>query len=154
MSSERAVHELMLQVGPVLDLEQVTEFAEDHAWRLVFDAATAIDIEYDSYADRLVLTADVAPVELHAREKTFEAMLRYNYLWTEHGGVRAALDGAPGRAVLMIEMPASGLEMTRICAVLKNFSAVVEGWRGVLASIATAGGASDAPFNATGMIRV
>jgi len=80
--------------------------------------------------------------------------LRYNYLWTEHGGVRAALDGSPGNVVLMIETPGSGLEISKLCNILQGFRAAVEGWRGVLASIASGRAASDTLAIADGMIRV
>jgi hypothetical protein len=154
MSSWQAVHDLMTRVGPVLDLQQVTEFAEDQAWRLVFDASTGVDVDYDGRGDRLVLTATVAAVEAHAQAKSFEALLRYNYLWTQHGGVRAALDGAPGNVVLMIEVPAAGLDVSKLCTILQGFRAVVEGWRGVLASIASGSAASDTLVFSEGMIRV
>jgi hypothetical protein len=154
MSSWQTVHELIAQVGPVLDLRQVTEFAEDRTWCLVFDASTGIDVDYDERGDRLVLTANVAAVAGHAQAKSFEALLRYNYLWTEHGGVRAALDGSPGNVVLMIETPASGLEISKLCNILQGFRAAVEGWRGVLASIASGRAASDTLAIADGMIRV
>jgi hypothetical protein len=154
MSSWQAVHDLMAQVGPVLELQQVTEFAEDRTWCLVFDESTGIDVDYDERGDRLVLTANVAAVEAPAQAKSYEALLRYNYLWSEHGGVRAALDGAPGKVVFMIETPVSGLEISKLCNILQGFRAVVEGWRGVLASIASGGTASDTLVFADGMIRV
>jgi hypothetical protein len=154
MSSWQAVHDLIAQVGPVLDLQQVTEFAEDQAWCLVFDTSTRVDVDYDEHGDRLVLTANVATVEAHAQAKSFEALLRYNYLWTQHGGVRAALDGAPGNVVVMIETPASGLEISKLCSIVQGFRATVDGWRGVLASIASGGAASDKLVISDGMIRV
>jgi hypothetical protein len=154
MSSWQAVHDLIARVGPALDLQQVIEFTEDRSWHLVFDASTTIDVDYDEGGDRLMLTANVAALAADAREKSFGALLRYNYLWTEHGGVRAALDGSPGNVVLMIETPASGLEISRLCNILQNFRNVVEGWRVVLASIASGGAVSNAPFASEGMIRV
>ncbi|MBS1196605.1 MAG: type secretion chaperone, CesT family [Proteobacteria bacterium] len=153
MSSQRAIHELMAQVGPVLDLDRVTEFAEDQTWHLVFDESTSVDVEYDDDGNRLMLTGDVGAVPSQSREKAFEALLRYNYLWTEHGGVRGALDGSAGNVVMMVEMTASGLDITRLCSVLQNFRAVVEGWRDVLTSIADGSNVSEAPFNSPGMIR-
>jgi hypothetical protein len=74
-------------------------------------------------------------------------------LWTQHGGVRAALDGAPGNVVLMIETPAAGLEVSKLCNILQGFRAAVEGWRGVLSSIASGGTASDTLQFSEGMIR-
>jgi hypothetical protein len=60
----------------------VIEFTEDRSWHLVFDASTTIDVDYDEGGDRLMLTANVAALAADAREKSFGALLRYNYLWT------------------------------------------------------------------------
>lgn len=154
MSSQQAIHDLIAQIGPILDLAQVTAFPEDACWRAVFDAATWIDVEYEAAGDRLVLTATVGPVEESARQRSYEALLRYNYIWTEHGGVRGALDGTPGNVVLMIEMPAAGVDLPRLCQVLQNFKVVVEGWRELLGTIGN--GAVPARFDAlvTTMLKV
>lgn len=153
MSSQQTIHNLMMQLGPVFKLHQVTEFAEDLSWHIVIDESTRMDIEFDEKGDRLILTADVAAVKMQAREKTFELLLRYNYLTTEHGGVRAALDGTPGRVVLMVEMPCCNLEISRLCCVLQNLRTVVDGWRTVLVSIASGVISSKESYAMAGMIR-
>jgi len=40
MPSQQTIHDLVTQIGPVIDLAQVTAFPDDAAWRMVFDAAT------------------------------------------------------------------------------------------------------------------
>lgn len=153
MSSQQAVHDLIVLVGPTLDLAQVTEFEEDAAWRLVFDESIWVDLEYDDEGDRLILTGMVGAVAEAARARAYEALLRYNYLTTEHG-VRAALDGAPGDVVLMVEMPAADADLPLLCQVLRDFRVVVEGWREALGSIAaetSSQGFEQLPVN---MIRV
>lgn len=152
MSSQQAVHDLMAQIGPVLELAQVTEFADDASWRLVFDADTQMDIEYDPQGERLMITGNLA-AEPQNREKAFEALLRYNYLWTAHGGVRAALDGVPGKLVLMLEMPTARLEMSHLCAVLQNFRTVIDGWRAILKGNTSTQAADELPVDWTGIIR-
>jgi len=154
MSSQEAIHDLIAQIGPILDLAQVTVFPEDSCWRAVFDAATWIDVEYEAAGDRLVLTGTVGPVEESARQRSYEALLRYTYIWTEHGGVRAALDGTPGNVVLMVELPAAGVDLPRLCQVLQNFRGVVGGWRELLVTIGS--GSAPARFDAlaTTMLKV
>ena len=152
--SLQAIHELMAQAGPVLELEQVTEFAEDAAWALAFDRETQIDVEYDEAGARLVLTGNVGAVPEHARAKAYEALLQYTYIWTEHGGVRAALDPLNALVVLMVELPVAGLEISRLASVVQNFRGAIEGWRGVLASIAAGGGEAAVAFPDSGMLRV
>src|SRR5436190_23609242 len=68
MSSQQAVHDLMAQVGPLMDeVERVTEHADLGAWVVVFEARTRIDVACDEEGARLVLTTEVAAVEEHAR---------------------------------------------------------------------------------------
>lgn len=154
MNSTQAIHELMVEIGPILDLQQVTEYAEDSAWLLVCDDETRIDAEYDQANERLMLTGDVAVVAEHARAKVYEALLQYNYLWTEHGGVRAALDASQGMVVLMFELQVAALDISRLSSVLLNVREVVEGWRRILASIEAGGDGADVIHPAPGMVRV
>jgi len=154
MATLEAVQGIMMRVGTTLDLQQVTEFAEDGAWSLIFDATTTIDAEYDEARQRVIFTGDIGAVPAQARERALELLLQYSYLWPEHGGVRAALDGPSGHAVLMVDLAAQDIELTRFCDALSNFRAVVDGWRNVLASMTTRGGATGASLDMTGFIRV
>jgi hypothetical protein len=154
MPSQQTIHDLVAQIGPVIDLAQVTAFPDDAAWRMVFDATTWIDMEYDDAAARLVFTGTVGPVDEGARPRTYEALLRYAYLWTEHGGVRAALDGTPGNVVLMFEMPATDVDLPRLCQVLQNLRTVIDGWREVLPAIASGSATPGQEIIPMNMIRV
>jgi hypothetical protein len=109
--------------------------------------------EYDEPGARLVLTGTVGAVAEHARARAYEALLQYTYIWPEHGGVRAALDGPQGMVVLMLELPLAGLEISRLSSVLQNFRGVIEGWRGILASITAGGGETSVAFPPSGMTR-
>lgn len=152
MPSQQAIHDLMAQIGPVLDLAKVTEFSEEASWHLAFDADIGMDIEYDPDGERVMITGGIA-AEPTNREKVYEALLHYNYLWTEHGGVRAALDGLPGHLVLMLEVPISRLEMSYLCAVLQNFRTVIEGWQVILKDNAIKKETAVLPIHMTGIIR-
>lgn len=152
MSSQHAIHDLMVQIGPVLDLSQVTEFPEDASWHIAFNADIGMDIEYDPDCERVMITGDLG-AEPQNREKVYAALLHYNYLWTVHGGVRAALDGLPGRLVLMLEMPISHLEMSHLCAVLQNFRTVIEGWQDILKDNTAKNEVAVLPIHMAGIIR-
>ena len=155
MSSMQAIHELMAQAGPILDLLQVTEYADDRAWTLVFAEDSRVDVEYDETGDRLVLTSEIGTIPQGAREKAYEALLHYNYIWPVHGGVRSAVEPATGGVVLMIDLAAGDLEISRLASVLQNFRTVADGWRGVLAGIPAGGtGKVEVGMPSGGMIRV
>ncbi|SDG76746.1 type III secretion system chaperone [Propionivibrio dicarboxylicus] len=152
MSSQQTLRDLMTEIGPLLDLAQITEFSEDASWHLVFDTDIHMDIEYDPKGERLMITGDLSELP-QERENTCVALLRYNYLWTEHGGVRAALDGVPGRLVLMLEMPVARLEISRLCAALRNLRTVIETWRAILSGKTSAREAAEQVITMAGIIR-
>lgn len=147
MREIQAMRDLMVRVAPTLDLKHVTEYAEALAWALVFADEMRIDAEYDDANHRLILTGDGAAIPELARERAYETLLSYGYLWTEHGGVRAALDASTRTVVLMIELSAEELDVSRLAAVLHNFRGTIEGWRGVLAAsgASTSDTGSDSP---------
>jgi len=142
-----ALQDLMAQAGPVLDLARVTAYEGEHAWSLVFDDeyGSSIDAEWDSAAERLVLTASVATVPESARLRAYELLLQYNYLWNEHGGVRAALADPAGDVALLFDLPLTGLDLPRLCEVLTNLHAVAGGCRSVLGAAAEAASAARVP---------
>lgn len=152
MSLQETAHHLMGEIGPLLDAERVTEFAEESAWSVGFSEGTAVHVELDDSAGRLVLTSDVAAGGRPAG--VYELLLRYNYLWTGHGGLRTALAGPDGPVVLMFELPVAGLEASRLCDVLANFRRAVEGWREILDGRARGDGASEPGPVGSGFIRV
>lgn len=145
MTTSQTVHDLMAQIGPVLDLAQVTEFAADDAWTLVFDDGQRVYAEFDDAGQRLVLTAEVSAVEEHTRARACEALLRWNYLWGSHGGVRAALDGAPGKVVLLLDLPLSGLELPQLCGVVRALGETADRWRDAFGSLGAGGAAVALP---------
>src|SRR5437868_12105859 len=109
MASQQSIHDLVAQIGGMLDVEAVMEFEQERAWMVAFDPGTRIDLEYEDESQRLMLTGNVAGVEQHLRAKAYEALLQYTFLWTEHGGVRAAIDPTQDVVVLMVEVSAIDL---------------------------------------------
>ena len=140
-----ALQDLMRQVGPTLDLARVTAYEGNQAWRLVFDDehGSVIDAEWDSHAGRVVFTAEVATVPETARASAFELLLTYNYLWSAHGGVRAAVTGPAGDVVLLFDLALEGLDLPRLCEVLGNMHAIARSCRAVLEALADSAGAPE-----------
>lgn len=137
-----AFQNLMAQVGPALELARVTAYAEDDAWSLVFDdeIGSTIDAEWNESTESVVLTAEVATVPAPARARAFEALLQYNYFWSEHGGVRTALANSSGDVVLLFDLPLAGLDLPRLCEVLSNLNKIAASCRTVLTAVAEASG--------------
>lgn len=132
MNSKESVHQLMREIGPLLDLREVSAFEERDAWLVAFEAGPVFEIDYDAGLNRVVITAVVAEVAEHARLRIYEILLQYNYVWTETGGVRMALDGSPGKVVMMFELPAAELHLSMLAEVLTNLAQIRGAWCQVL----------------------
>ncbi len=132
MTSKEIVHHLVAETAGMLQAGRVKACEERDAWLLALDGETMLDIEFDSVEDRLIITGDVCEVAEPARPLVYEMLLQYNYLWTETGGVRMALGGGPGNVVMMFELPAVGLQPSRLCHALNNMAHSQRAWQHVL----------------------
>jgi hypothetical protein len=125
-------HDLMLQVGDMLDLPQVTEFAENNSWLLVTKDNIAVSVELDSDNGRLMLTATVGAPS-RERPADLETLLVHNMAWRETGGVRFALDQPGGEALLLFDVALAGLDASRLQALVGDLAAKAAVWRAYLA---------------------
>ncbi len=132
MSSRQTVQALIAETAPLLELASVTAYDDRDAWLLAFDDETMLDIEHDAVEDRLVIAGGIWVVADAARLAVYEMLLQYNYLWTETGGLRMALDGLPGQVVLMFELPVSGIGASRLSRVLDKMAGIQRTWRQAL----------------------
>jgi len=151
--SAQAIGDLMARVGPLLDLHQITAFPEDLSWALFFDESTRLDVDYDEARSRAVVEGVVGAVEEHARLRVHTMLLQYNYLWRQHGGVRAALEGAPGDLVLLLDLPPN-VDLPTLCGILQNFRNVVEEWRRAVANANSDGGSTAGADPSAGFLRI
>lgn len=157
MSDRRHVQALMREIGPGLELQEVTEFEERGTWTLVVDDGTVLFADYDDGREGIVLSAEVALPPEAGRPALHEFMLRYNNAWRETGGVRLALDGE-GAVVQLFDVPAAGLDLSRLQGVVAGFVGTLRAWREIVARGGARGqeDAEAAPVNPmllAGMIR-
>ncbi len=143
MSLKRHVHNLMQEIEPQLELAEVTESEEGNAWLLVVNEDTIIDVYYDNEFKRLLFSGEIgAPLD-HTRYNFYETILQYNYLWEETGGIRIALDGPSGNAVMMFDISLSDLDMVMLQTIILNFSETLTSWRKIMENDSV----SDKPVN-------
>jgi hypothetical protein len=156
VASKEHVHSLMADLGPLLELLEVTEFAKENVWTLVVDEQTTVFADYDDGFGRVTLSADVAEVPPGGRERLYELLLTYNNQWSETGGVRMGLDAPGGSVVQMVDLPADGLDLPQLQAVVGNFVDKIRAWREIVAKSGDGLGLRDTgpedPFM-SGMIR-
>lgn len=137
MTDFSQAHDLMVQVGDMLDLPQVTEFAERQSWLLVTKDNVAVSVELDGDNRRLALAAS-AGAPMRERPADLETLLVHNLAWRETGGLRFALDQPGGEALLMFDVVLAGLDASRLQALVGDLAAKAAVWRTYLARSAEA----------------
>ena len=129
MSSFSQIQQLMTEIGPLLELSEVTEFTEDQSWVLVIDDETVVAADLVEEIGKLVLSAEVATPPAEKRNRTYQLLLEFNHQWPETDGLRMGLDGPGGMVVMMIELPVAGLDIQRLQTVVGNFVEQIAEWR-------------------------
>ena len=64
------VHNLMVELGDLMDLPQVSGYSDENAWHLVTEAGS-IEVDYDDGGDRVLLTMPIGmPNSRHLKRST------------------------------------------------------------------------------------
>lgn len=132
MSSKEHVHNLMLEIGPALELMEVTEFDEENLWVLVRDEATVIEVDYDDVQKRIMLSTEIGQPDEARRKNIYEMLLQANYLWQETGGLRIGLDGPGGNVVQMFGASVTDLHLGQLKTILTNFIDSAKAWHEII----------------------
>lgn len=128
MPSFEHIHNLMVEVGELMDLPQVSEFAEQRSWLLVTEGGP-VAVDYDEAADRVLLTAPAGTPSPAGREALYEALLVHNGQAPDMRGVRLGLEEPDGEVVLTTERPGAGLDAGQVRSLLEGLAAAAEVWR-------------------------
>jgi hypothetical protein len=143
---------LMSEIGPLLELAEVVEFAEQSLWVLVFDDGTWVEVELDAQQQRVLFTNEAGELPADRAEAVCRTLLAASLLWRQTGGLHYALDGHT--VVQMLELPLAQLDLSTMATVLRNLQAGAQRWRAILAAPAAEPGAI-APISYTsGALRV
>lgn len=137
--SREHVHQLMTEIGPLLGLDEVVEYADQALWIVVFNDGQVLEAEYDAPAGRLVLSMDLGVPAADAAADLHRLLLQYNYPWRQTGGVRMALAG--DTVVQMLELSDARLELQALARAFAGLHGNAVTWRALLAPAA---GADDA----------
>jgi hypothetical protein len=156
MADKAQLQTLMTEIGPALQLAEVTAFETANLWTLVLDEHRVLFVDYDPDDGRVWISAEVGTPPPGGRAQLYERLLQYNGQWQQTGGVRLALDGPDGDVVLAYDLPLEGLDLARLRLVIQGLVDKLDAWREIVA----AGGAGGAdtlegvdPRHLGGMIR-
>jgi hypothetical protein len=129
MSMPPNLQQAMTEIGPMLGIEEVVEYAAQSLWTLTIDNATVVFAEYHEGSRQVILSVDVTEVPMEGRTELMDILLRYNGSWDLTGGVCMSLD-AEGRIVQQSAvLPAGDLDSQMLHTALMNFLSIMGHWR-------------------------
>jgi len=119
---------MMEEIGPAMpEIEAVIQ-SEEKNWAIQFEDQSIVMLEWAESPDRVVLTAMLGVPSESMQLSVYEALLCYNLLWKDTGGVKMALSGPGGELVLLYELFASNLNRNELQTVLINFVSISQVW--------------------------
>jgi len=118
---------MMAELGPALDADEVRQHGDDN-WVLVLDGASLV-VTYRSDIQSIMLCHPVGCPSVEQRLAAYEAMLLYNSLWREHGGIRLALQEPGGEVEQLFELPVADLDLDTLKTVAENLLSVGSRWQ-------------------------
>jgi hypothetical protein len=129
MNSLEALQSLMKLLGPQTPGIDAVVQNEDRTWALQFDDASVVFLEWDEQPPRLVISAELGKIEEGRQLDVMRMLLSYNLLWRDTGGVKFAMGGPDGGAMLLYEWHSGEAVLSELQTVLQNFRDIAGAWR-------------------------
>jgi hypothetical protein len=119
---------MMEEIGPAMaEIEAVIQ-SEDKKWAIQFEDQSIIMLEWTERPDRIVLSSMLGIPSETMQLSVYEALLCYNLLWKDTGGVKMALAGPGGDLMLLYELYVDQLMLNDLQIVISNFSSISQVW--------------------------
>jgi hypothetical protein len=119
---------MMEEIGPAMaEIEAVIQ-SEEKNWAIQFEDQSIIMLEWAERPDRIVLSSMLGIPSETMQLSVYEALLCYNLLWKDTGGVKMALAGPGGDLMLLYELYADQLMLNDLQIVISNFSNISHVW--------------------------
>ena len=116
------IQDLISQIGPVFpDIDAVIQ-TEDPSWAIQFVDELVVRIEQLEQPDRMVFSSEIGAVTDDQELPVYEALLCYNLLWKDTGGVKIGLAGPKGTLIVTSELLLDGLTLMSFQEALTNFT--------------------------------
>ena len=120
------IQDLISQIGPVfLDIDAVIQ-TEDPSWAFQFVDELVVMIEQLEHPDRIVFSSEIGTVADDQELPVYEALLCYNLLWKDTGGVKIGLAGPKGILIVTTELLLDGLTLMTFQEALTNFTNIAK----------------------------
>lgn len=132
------IETLFQEIGPHLDLLEVSRAEGQMEWALTFEdtetETLTVFVRHEADPDHFVFKTIVGAIPAEARQKFLEDMMAFNSAEQETGGARFGVTGPGGDAVLMFDYGVSDITTEGLGTLLKQFQSMAMAWRGILKS--------------------
>lgn len=116
------IQDFISQIGPVFpDIDAVIQ-TEDPSWAIQFVDELVVMIEQLEHPDRMVFSSEIGAVTDDQELPIYEALLCYNLLWKDTGGVKIGLAGLKGTLIVTCELLLDRLTLMSFQDALTNFT--------------------------------
>jgi hypothetical protein len=129
-----AIQQLMQELGPQTSTVDAVVQHGEKTWAVQLDDDSIVLMEWGGEPERLVLSTDLGVPLEERRLDAYQLLLCYNLLWRESGGLKTALGGPEGSAMLLYEWSGEQATLMEMQTVLHNFSRVGAMWRSYIAN--------------------
>lgn len=120
------IQDLISQIGPVFPDIDVVIQTEDPSWAIQFVDELVVMIEQLEHPDRMVFSSEIGAVANDQELPIYEALLCYNLLWKDTGGVKIGLAGPKGILIVTSELLLDGLTLMTFQEALTNFTNIAK----------------------------
>ncbi len=131
------IQQLMQELGPVTPEIDAVVQTEEPSWAIQFADESIIVVEPADEPARLVMSAELGTAPESSERKLYEALLSYNLLWRDNGGVKIGLAGPKGSLILNWELCLEGLTLMDLQAAMARFQKVASSWQHYVAKADT-----------------
>ena len=138
---------LMQEIGPQTPAIDAVVQHDDGNWALQFEGGAIVLMEYGHEPERLVMSTELGEPAPERRLETCQLLLSYNLLWQETGGLKTALGGPEGGAMLLFEWFSAAPQLQELQQRLEHFCHIAAAWRNYIAHGADLDPALSAPVS-------
>ncbi len=111
------------------DIDAIVQ-TEEPSWAIQFSDETIVIIEATEDPARMVFSAELDSANDTNQRAIYEALLCYNLMWRDTGGIKIGLGGPQGALIISSELCLEGLMLNDLQFTLKNFLKITRSWQG------------------------
>ncbi len=130
------IQQLIQELGPHMqDIDAIVQ-TEEPSWAIQFSDETIVIIEAAEDPARMVFSAELGSANDTNQHAVYEALLCYNLMWRDTGGVKIGLAGPQGALIISTELCLESLMLNDLQLTLKNFLKITRSWQGFVSQTA------------------